>query len=149
MNLNGFEKFGKTEPDTDTEVLSFDGVIDDEGEFKDLKDGIYPFTVKNVNKEYKTMENGQEIPVVNVSLAIDGGEQGTTSIKHSFWLTKKNTWIISSFFVSIGEMKSGEHGFKMNWDVLGKSGMAELYHREYTRKDGSKGTVLNVKRFKR
>lgn len=149
MNAD-FKKFGEAKPDTDYEVLGFDGQIDDEGQFIDLKDGTYPFTVKNVNKEVKTTKTGQEIPVVNVILSINGGEQGTTSLKHSFWLTKKNMWNISDFFIAIGLMKSGEKGFRMHWDDLsGKEGFAELNHREYDKKDGTKGNILNVKRFKR
>ena len=149
MNAD-FKKFGEAKPDTDYEVLGFDGQIDDEGQFIDLKDGTYPFTVKSVNKEVKTTKTGQEIPVVNVILSINGGEQGTTSLKHSFWLTKKNMWNISDFFIAIGLMKSGEKGFRMHWDDLsGKEGFAELYHREYDKKDGTKGNILNVKRFKR
>lgn len=149
MNAD-FKKFGEAKPDTDYEVLGFDGQIDDEGQFIDLKDGTYPFTVKSVNKEVKTTKTGQEIPVVNVILSINGGEQGTTSLKHSFWLTKKNMWNISDFFIAIGLMKSEEKGFRMHWDDLsGKEGFAELNHREYDKKDGTKGNILNVKRFKR
>ena len=149
MNAD-FKKFGEAKPDTDYEVLGFDGQIDDEGQFIDLKDGTYPFTVKIVNKEVKTTKTGQEIPVVNVILSINGGEQGTTFLKHSFWLTKKNMWNISDFFIAIGLMKSGEKGFRMHWDDLsGKEGFAELNHREYDKKDGTKGNILNVKRFKR
>lgn len=150
MDLSGFKKFGEAKPDTDYEVLEFDGQIDDEGQFIDLKDGTYPFTVKSVSKEVKTTRTGQEIPVVNVILSVNGGEQGITPLKHSFWLTKKNMWNISDFFISIGAMKSGEKGFRMHWDDLfGKEGFAELNHREYDKKDGTKGTILNVKRFKR
>ena len=149
MNAD-FKKFGEAKPDTDYEVLGFDGQIDDEGQFIDLKDGTYPFTVKIVNKEVKTTKTGQEIPVVNIILSINGGEQGTTFLKHSFWLTKKNMWNISDFFIAIGLMKSGEKGFRMHWDDLsGKEGFAELNHREYDKKDGTKGNILNVKRFKR
>jgi hypothetical protein len=122
----------------------------DKDRFIDLKDGIYPFTVKSVRKEIKTAKTGRGVPVVNVTLSINGGKQGVTSLVYSFWLFKKNAWIISDFFVSIGVMKSGEKGFRMHWDDLaGKKGFVELYHQEYEKDDGTKGTILNVKRFKR
>lgn len=117
MDLSGFKKFGEVKPDTDYEVLEFDGQIDDEGQFIDLKDGTYPFSVKSVSKEVKTTRTGQEVPVVNVILSINGGEQGITPLKHTFWLTKKNMWNISDFFISIGVMKSGEKGFRMHWTI--------------------------------
>lgn len=134
--------------------VAIDKAIDentgDKDRFIDLKDGIYPFTVKSVRKEIKTAKTGRGVPVVNVTLSINGGKQGVTSLVYSFWIIAENMRNIADFFISIGVMKSGEKGFRMHWDdLLGKEGFVELYHQEYEKDDGSKGTILNVKRFKR
>ena len=135
--------------------VAIDKAIDentgDKDRFIDLKDGIYPFTVKSVRKEIKTLsETGLNLPIVNVVLSINGGKQGVTSLIYSFWLYKSNAWFISDFFASVGVMKSGEKGFRLHWDDLaGKKGFVELYHQECEKDDGSKETILSVKRFKR
>lgn len=115
----------------ENEFLDWNGsFIAEETEFTLLKPGKYPFTVTDMERKIydgnsDKIPNGA--PYAEISMKVDGGEQGTTTVKERLYLMKKFTWKLTQFFESIGQAPVIGQPFNPNWNaVVGSKGTAEV-----------------------
>ena len=131
----------------DRELGWEDEIANDGPEFTDLPDGDYPFVVTGLDRE--RYAGGEKLPACNkavVHLKIDGGDLGTTSVKHNLYLHTKTEGLLCAFFTGIGQRQHGDK-VKMDWSkVIGSTGRLKLGHRTFAGDDGPV-TVLDVKKF--
>lgn len=121
-------------------------IENDGGDFKLLEPGIYPFTVKALEKAYF---NGSKsippCPKANVTLRVGVGSEAS-DVTDGLLLDDSLEWKLCQFFKAIGDRAHGQR-ISMNWDaVVGKSGRVEIGHREYE-KDGQTKTANQVIRY--
>lgn len=114
-----------------SEALDWDSVIEKESDFVLLPKGTYDFTVTGFERGY---HNGSEklaaCPKAELTLSIDSPE-GTATIKHNLFVSRKTEGLLCAFFISIGQKKHGEP-LKMNWNqVIGSRGRCEVGIRTY------------------
>lgn len=97
-----------------------------------LTPGVYPFVVTKF--ERGRYEGGDKIPPCNkaqITIEVDGGEQGTTLVDRDFLLHSKIEGILCAFFKCLGMRKHGEP-LRMDWPgTIGKRGYVKLKHREH------------------
>ena len=128
-------------------AFDWDSTIEnDGGDFRLLPEGIYPFTVKSLEKAY--YNGGTNIPPcpqAKLMLRVGTGAD-SADVTDGLMLDDSLEWKLCQFFTAIGDRKHGEK-LKMNWDaVRGKGGWLELGHRTYE-KDGEEKTANNVVRY--
>ncbi len=122
--------------DIDRELGWDDEIKEDGPQFTLLPVGEYNFTVE---KFERGRHNGSEnLPPCNkavLTLKIDGGEHGTTTINnHNLFLHSKTEGFLSNFFTGIGQKKEGE-AVRMNWNaVIGAKGRCKVVHNKYMSK---------------
>ncbi len=109
-------------------ALDWDCEITSEGgEFTLLPDGDYPFTVTKFERQ--RFDGSAKLPPCNkaeLTLAVDGGEKGSTTIHHNLFMHKKCEWALSDFFLSIGQKKRGE-ALHPRWnEVVGARGVCRV-----------------------
>ena len=109
-------------------ALDWDCEITSEGgEFTLLPDGDYPFTVTKFERQ--RFDGSAKLPPCNkaeLTLSVDGGEKGSTTIHHNLFLHKKCEWALSDFFLSIGQKKRGE-ALHPRWnEVVGARGVCRV-----------------------
>jgi hypothetical protein len=113
--------------------LSWDDELTIDGGRIDLPDGLYYFTVKNVERGRHTPQAGGKLPACNkatvtVEVATD---HGSVELRHNLFLHSSTEGMLSAFFAAIGQKKKGEP-LRMNWNnVLGATGVCKVGHREY------------------
>lgn len=115
--------------------IAFDGTIEqDAKEFILLLPGEYQFKVRNIEKgRYEGKPNGlPACNMVKVELEINT-PQGTEIVYDNIYLHTRVEWRISSFFACIGMKKKGEP-LRMDWNIIGKTGLAKIENREYNGK---------------
>lgn len=104
----------------------------EEGEFKLLPDGVYPFVVATFERGRHT--GSEKLPPCNMAtihLRVNGGEHGEVTVQHKLFLHSKTQGLLSQFFKGIGHRKEGEP-LVMNWSkVPGSSGYVKLGKRTY------------------
>lgn len=123
-----------------------DSVSNDGGDFKLLEPGIYPFTIKHVEKSYvenaSSRYSGAKKAIVTLRV------NGETDVTDGIILDTDLEWKICQFMVGAGIRKHGETK-EMNWDnsfLVGKTGYVEIEHREY-QKDGETRKANQVARY--
>jgi hypothetical protein len=126
-------------------ALDWDDKISNDGDdFPVLPDGEYPFTVTAF--ERARHGGSEKLPPCNkavLTIKIDGGDKGTTTVKNNLFLHRKTEGLISDFFRSIGAKSRGQ-AVIMDWgSVVGASGRCQVGHRVY---NGEK--YNEIKRFK-
>lgn len=117
-----------------------------DGGFTLLAPGIYPFEVTKF--ERARFNGGGKIgpcPQANVVLSVTGvdmnGAMATTTIADNFKLWESLMWRTNQFFASAGFAPTGQnekgatYSVKCWNDVVGKSGIVEIGHREYNGKE--------------
>lgn len=109
-------------------ALDWDCEITSEGgEFTLLPDGDYPFTVTKFERQ--RFDGSAKLPPCNkaeLTLSVDGGEKGSTTIHHNLFMHKKCEWALSDFFLSIGQKKRGE-ALHPRWnEVVGARGVCRV-----------------------
>jgi hypothetical protein len=120
--------------------------IDDpnESDYTLLTPGEYPF---RITKTERGWHNGSEkLPPCNrltLTLEVNGGAQGTATLKNNLFLHRKMDGLNCQFFTCVGLRKHGDP-LILNWAMLpGATGMVQIAHREG--KDGRK--FNDAKRF--
>lgn len=112
-----------------------DEIQNDGSAYTLLTPGIYPFIVTKF--ERGRYEGGDKIPPCNkaqITIEVDGGEQGTSMVDKDFLLHSKIEGILCAFFKCIGMRKHGEP-LRMDWPgTIGKRGYVKLKHREHNDK---------------
>lgn len=129
--------------------LSWDDEIEhDSGEWVLLPEGEYPFTVKGF--ERKRFAGSAKLPPCNsaeLTIEIDGGNAGTTTIKHTLFLHTKTEGLLCAFFTAIGQRKPGEK-LRMNWPtVIDSKGRCKVIVDNWTNKDGEPRQNNKIKNF--
>ncbi|MBN1518160.1 DUF669 domain-containing protein [Candidatus Sumerlaeota bacterium] len=108
----------------------------DEGDFVIFPEGVYPFVVKHFERGRHT--GSDKLPPCNmatVHIEFDGGQLGTTTVKHKLFLHSKTTGLLAQFFRGIGLRKKGDP-LKFNWNAVpGCRGFAKLGVRKYKGND--------------
>lgn len=116
-----------------------DEIVKDGPVFKLLPAGEYNFTVEKF--ERRRYGGSAKLPACNeafLTIHIDGGEHGKTSVLHSLYLHSITEGFLSAFFSSIGQKKEGEP-VRMNWNaVIGAKGRCELFQDTYKEKTNNK-----------
>ena len=142
---SNFETFGKAE-----EVYSFDQpILAEEREYTLLEAGSYPFVITNVEKKFYEPKEGSKLPScpqAQITLEIDGGDQGKTKLIHNLFYTKSTIWKVTELFMAVGLAKKGENYNPDPEQLLGKSAMCELSQQGYVKNDGNNGTRNKIKK---
>ena len=112
-----------------------DEITNDGAEFISLQSGDYQFTVTNIERARHTPNphNPGKLPACNkaiVSVKIETAE-GSTTLKHNLFLHSTTEGMLSAFFGAIGQKKHGQP-LKMNWNVIGATGVCRINKRKGT-----------------
>lgn len=77
------------------------------------------------------------------------GQDVEAEVDENIWLVQELKWKFLQFFTAIGQRKHGDKGeFVANWQKIeGETGKCVINHREFEKKDGSKGTAHNIHEF--
>ena len=129
-------------------AFNWDSEIEnDGGDFVLLEPGVYPFTVKSLEKSFHN-GGGKIPPCPKAVLTLRVGEGANVSdVNDGILLDDSLEWKICQFFKAIGARGHGEK-YRMDWDsVEGRSGYLEISHRDYTTQDGEKRTANQVKKY--
>ncbi|MBQ7003109.1 MAG: DUF669 domain-containing protein [Oscillospiraceae bacterium] len=130
-------------------AYDWDSTIQQESSFVLLKGGDYRFTIEKFDR---ARHNGStKIPpcpkaVVTFRVYDDNGS--STLISENYFLCESMEWKLSEFFASIGMKKKGEP-VRMQWtpELIGKSGVCEVYIDHYKGNDGSDKQSNKIKRL--
>ncbi|EMC14442.1 hypothetical protein SMU76_06134 [Streptococcus mutans N66] len=112
-----------------------DEITNDGAEFISLQPGDYQFTVTNIERARHTPNphNPGKLPACNkaiVSVKIETAE-GSITLKHNLFLHSTTEGMLSAFFGAIGQKKHGQP-LKMNWNVIGATGVCRINKRKGT-----------------
>lgn len=112
-----------------------DEITNDGSEFISLQPGDYQFTITNIERARHTPNphNPGKLPACNkavVSVKIETAE-GSTTLKHNLFLHSTTEGMLSAFFGAIGQKKHGQP-LKMNWNVIGATGVCRINKRKGT-----------------
>ena len=130
-------------------AYDWDSTIEkDGGDFKLLPEGIYPFTIKKVEKGYfNGSKNVPPCPRASLTLRVGVGAN-VSDVTDGLLLDDSLEWKLCQFFLAIGARKHGE-ALKMNWDdsfIVGKTGWVQIEHRTYE-KDGEEKSANQVAKY--
>lgn len=133
----------------DEREFGWDDVIEnDGGEWVVLPDGEYPFTVKSF--ERKRFNGSAKLPPCNqaeLTIEIDGGSLGKTTVQHSLFLHSKTEGLLCAFFTAIGHRKHGEP-LRMNWQAVpGATGRCKVYVDKWEGRDGKEHESNKIQKF--
>lgn len=130
--------------------FDWDDEIVEESSFTLLEEGEYEFIVDKFTRGlYEPKHAESKIPACKKAcLELKIIHNGSTVVlKKDLLLHSKMEWMLSQFFISIGQKKQGEP-LKMNWnEVPGARGLVKIGIREYTTKNGDKGQSNDIISF--
>lgn len=129
-------------------VLDWEDEIQESGpDFTLLPAGDYNFTIEKFERaRHQGSANLPACPMALLTLKIDGGQHGTTTVINRLFLHSKTEGFLSAFFESIGQKQEGER-VRMNWQaVFGAKGRCKLEVNKYM-KDGEERQNNQVKSF--
>lgn len=112
-----------------------------------LPEGTYPFEVRKLERQqFAGSAKMPACPKAVISINVDGGPLGSTTVIEHLMLHSKSEWRIAQFFAALGFRDSGEP-VQMRWfdQVIGKRGRIVLETRHYKKKDGTEGEANGVK----
>ena len=129
-------------------ALDWNDTIENDSDFTILPKGTYPFTVKSFERgEYA---GGEKLPPCKkaiLTIEIDGGELGSTSVTHNLFLHSRCEGLLCQFFTAIGQRKHGEQ-LRMNWQqVPGARGQCEVGVRKWQGRSGQEMESNEITRF--
>jgi hypothetical protein len=121
--------------------LGWNDAIENDVSFNLLPSGEYPFEVIAFERGRHTPKPDGKLPACNkaiISLRIDGGDLGETTVKHNLFLHSSCEGLLCEFFRAIGARKHGER-LVMDWNkVIGGKGRCKIGIRK-----GSNGNDYN------
>lgn len=119
------------------EIQDWGPIEVDENEFVLLPEGRYPFAVTKLERT----RSKDGVPMAKVSLRVDGGASGSTTVIENIKLIKSTDWKKAQLFSSIGT-PSVNGKVAVDWDALDMgiaagtaNGVADFEVNEYA-KDG-------------
>ena len=130
-------------------ALGWDSNIkNDGGDFKLLPKGIYPFTVKSLEKAYS---NGTSkippCPMAKLMLRVGTGA-AVSDVSNTLYLDDSQEWKLCQFFLALGMRKHGEELNLSAFErVQGQTGWLEIEHYTYTNNEGEEQTINSVARY--
>lgn len=132
-----------------TELITFDSILEDEGSsYVLLPEGDYDFVVTNF--ERGNFPGSSKIPpclkaIITLNVK---SELGNINLKVDLMLAKVVEWKLCAFFRSIGQKKHGEP-LKPNWNtVIGSTGRAHIKQRQYLNKNNEERIINEIDYFK-
>jgi len=127
-------------------ALNWDSTIQNDGtDFKLLEPGVYPFTVKALEKTY--YNGGGKIPPCPKAL-VTLRVNGETDVTDGLLLDDSLEWKLCAFFLSLGMRKHGEPlNLAQFGNIVGRSGYVEIGHRKWTGNDGQERDSNQVERY--
>ncbi len=115
-----------------------------------LPDGIYPFRITRIEKDFYD-NPGSKIPPCNrvkLTFRIDGGDAGEVTVRDNFFITENFAWKVADLMQSLGLIAPGE---KIKWrqlnEVEGFSGQCEIGTQKYTGRDGKPHQINTIVRY--
>lgn len=129
--------------------LSWDDEIEKSGgDWVLLPAGDYNFTVEKFERgRHPGSANLPPCNMAILTLKVDGGEHGETTLIHRLFLHTKTEGFLSNFFESIGQKQEGQR-IKMNWNAVpGAKGRCKLEVNEFIGNDGKPKQNNQVKTF--
>lgn len=129
--------------------LQWDDQIQESGpSFVLIPAGKYNFRVEKFERaRHNGSTNLPSCPMALLTIKIEGGEHGETTVIHRLFLHSKTEGFLSNFFEAIGKKEEGQP-IKMDWNaVTGAQGRCELEVNKYTNRDGEEKTNNQVKTF--
>lgn len=115
-------------------------------EYPVLPKGVYAFSVLKVDRE--RYGGGDKIPpcwncVVTIEVDASDVGLGKVTLTENLYMTKKKSWKIRDFFVSIGLVEAHAESFVPQWNkAVGEVGVVETGNHEY-----NGNTYNDVKKF--
>jgi hypothetical protein len=129
-------------------AFGWDSTIkNDGGDFKLLPEGVYPFTVRSLEKGYSNgTKNIPPCPMAKLTLRVGGGV-AASDVTNTLYLDDSQEWKLCQFFLALGMRKHGEELNLSAFDrIIDKTGWLEIEHYSYV-KDGEEKTQNSVKRY--
>lgn len=125
-----------------------DTIEKDSPDFTLLPKGTYPFTVRSFERgEYS---GGAKLPPCKkavLTIDIDGGPLGVTTVTHNLFLHSRCEGLLCQFFTAIGQRQHGQQ-LAMNWQLVpGASGMCEVGVRKWQGNNGTERESNEITRF--
>ena len=131
-----------------SEHIGWDDEISNDGSEPTLiEPGIYPFKIKNLEKTISKGAKTAGAPMAILEVRVEHDEGEYADIRDQIVLTKSLEWKLCQFFVAIGQRKSGET-LTPRWNaVIGSKGHCEVVLENYTKKDGTPGQSVKIKKY--
>lgn len=129
-------------------AFGWDSTIkNDGGDFRLLPEGVWPFTVKSLEKGYSNgTKNIPPCPTAKVMLRVGAGAD-LSDVANTLFLDDSQEWKLCQFFLALGMRKHGEELNLSEFDhIVGKTGWVEIEHYSYT-KDGEEKVQNSVARY--
>jgi hypothetical protein len=128
-------------------ALDWDSDITESSSFTLLPDGDYSFRITKLERgRYEGGERLSACPKAIITLSVSDGAGHDTVITENLLLHKKLEGKLSQFFESLG-MKGKDETLKMNWDIIGRGGVAKVIVHEYNGRDGNQHQVNRISKF--
>jgi hypothetical protein len=135
----------------DDELLDYsDAVADGEGGGSVLLPvGTYPYVVTKVMRgAYDGSARLPACKMVEVTVDVDGGADGTKTLTERFFLVRRLAWKIAELFRSVGLKEKGDDAFVPDWPAAeGARGMCRVKVETYTNREGEIRRSNRVDRF--
>lgn len=124
-----------------------DEIKDEGGNYENLPEGNYDFTVAKVERA-RSKGEGKLPPCNMAKVTFDvWGANDKREITVNFVLHSSLEWKLSQLFLSVSMKKHGEP-LKMNWtEIIGRKGKCQVIVRKYTKNDGTEGVTNDIKYF--
>lgn len=119
--------------------IGWDDEIENEGaDFEPLPEGTYEFEVRTMQRgRFPGSDKMCACNTAELTLVIVDNDGKEHQIFESLKLNSKMEWLLSQFFLCIGQKKKGE-ALRPNWNAVpGSRGMAEITVNEYKDKNGN------------
>ena len=128
-------------------AFDWNDTIENDSSFTLLPEGTYPFTVVKFERgEHSGSDRMPPCKKAVLTIEIDGGALGATTITENLFLHSRAEWKLCQFFTAIGQRKKGEQ-LRMNWQqVPGAKGWCKLIQNTYKR-DGQERTNNRVDQY--
>ena len=129
-------------------AFGWDSTIkNDGGDFRLLPEGVWPFTVKSLEKGYSNgTKNIPPCPMAKLTLRVGSGA-AVSDVTNTLYLDDSQEWKLCQFFLALGMRKHGEELNLSAFDrIKDKTGWLEIDHYSYTQ-DGEEKTINSVARY--
>ena len=137
--MSFYEENANTQNEEYEGALSWESEISKESSFEVFPDGVYKYTVTNLEKdEFPGSEKMEACPIAHLTIKVENEGGNSGEIKAGLFLHTKTEWKLSEFFISNGQKKEGKP-FRPDWNnVIGLTGYCELEKTSFVSKKNGK-----------